>query len=78
MADPRAATTTAPRQAGEERFDLGPLRVGHPHAASGHECYLRPMWYRNVQESTSVNRLRYEVVKPVLATCRLATSDYAD
>ena len=48
------------------RFDLGPLRVGHPNAASGHERYLRPVWYRNVRESTSVNRLRYEVVKPVL------------
>jgi hypothetical protein len=58
----------AARESWEERFDLGPLRVGYPNAASGHERYLRPVWYRNVRESTSVNRLLYEVVKPVLAT----------
>jgi hypothetical protein len=70
LGDPRPAAAAAARKSWKERFDLGPLRVGHPNAASGHERYLRPVWHRNVRQSTSVNRLRYEVVKRVLATFR--------
>ena len=33
MADPRLATTAAARKSWKERFDLGPLRVGHPDGA---------------------------------------------
>lgn len=78
MADPRSTTPAAARQWWEERFDLGPLRVGYPNAASGHECYLRPVWYRNMRESTSVNRLRQEVMKPLLGTPRLCALRYID
>ena len=41
-ARPRAPAALRSQHPWEERFDLGPLRVGHMDAASGHECCLRP------------------------------------
>src|SRR3990167_5414742 len=65
MADTRAPAFARAARPWEMRFDLGPLRVGHPNAGSGHE-HLRPVSYRNDRESTRVICALYEVLKPVL------------
>jgi|TARA_B100000315_G_scaffold120667_1_gene110528 hypothetical protein len=43
---PKVTAALGSRHPWEERFDLGPLRVGQMDAASGYDYYLRPGEYQ--------------------------------
>jgi hypothetical protein len=73
MADAGSPACARASRPWEMRFDLGPLRIGHPNAGSGHE-HLRPVWYRSDRESTSVIYALYEVLKPSLVISIAARS----